>query len=44
MNTEIMEPSYAAELMARQEALQSEAEAVLEDLDRKQRHGPDGVA
>jgi len=28
-----MEPSYAAELMARQEALQSEAEAVLEDLD-----------
>lgn len=32
MDTDILEPAYAAELLARQEALQSEAQAVLEDL------------
>jgi hypothetical protein len=32
MNTEILGSTYAAELLARQEALQSEAKSVLEDL------------
>ncbi len=32
MNTEVLEPAYAAELLDRQQALQFEAAAVLEDL------------